>query len=85
MKKILLCCLFLMIPVLCLADQYVNGYYRKDGTYVNGYYRSSPNNTSRDNYSYKDNYNPYTGETGSNYYRNDRTSEYYNGYGQDRR
>jgi hypothetical protein len=26
----------------CPKDQWVNGYYRKDGTYVNGYYRNSP-------------------------------------------
>lgn len=26
----------------CPRDQWVNGYYRKDGTYVNGYYRNSP-------------------------------------------
>jgi hypothetical protein len=26
----------------CPKDQYVNGYYRKNGTYVEGYYRNSP-------------------------------------------
>lgn len=26
----------------CPKNQYVNGYYRSDGTYVNGYWRNSP-------------------------------------------
>ena len=26
----------------CPRDQWVNGYFRKDGTYVDGYYRNSP-------------------------------------------
>jgi hypothetical protein len=59
------------------ADQYVQGYTRKDGTYVQGYTRSSPNSSVRDNYSYKGNSNPYTRETGSSYYRNSPSSEYY--------
>lgn len=47
------------------ADEYVNGYMRKDGTYVDGHYRSSQNNNSYDNYSAKGNTNPYTGEKGT--------------------
>lgn len=62
-----------------LADQWVNGYTRSDGTYVQGHYRSDPNGTVRDNFSYKGNRNPYTGEIGTNRYRNDPSSEYYNG------
>ena len=58
-----------------LADTYVNGYYRSNGTYVAPHYRSSPNNTVTDNWSYKGNTNPYTGETGSNSY------DSYNSYG----
>lgn len=46
------------------ADQYVNGYYRGDGTYVEGYYRTDPNNTTEDNYSHYGNVNPYTGQRG---------------------
>ena len=71
----------LSISTLAFSDQYVRGYTRSDGTYVAPYTRSSPNNTVRDNFSYKDNSNPYTGETGSNYYRNSPSSEYYNGFG----
>jgi hypothetical protein len=61
------------------ADQYVHGYTRSNGTYVQPYYRSSPNNTVRDNFSYKGNVNPYTGAVGTNRYIHDRTSPYYEG------
>jgi hypothetical protein len=61
------------------ADQYVHGYTRSNGTVVQPYYRSSPNNTVRDNFSYKGNVNPYTGEVGRNRYIHDKTSPYYQG------
>lgn len=74
---------FLFASLLCLSTvasaEYVNAYTRKDGTYVQGHNRSERNDTVRDNYSYAGNTNPYTGETGSNHYRNNSTSEYYNG------
>jgi len=47
------------------ADQYVNGYFRNDGTYVDGHYRSNQNDYTFDNYSSKGNTNPYTGERGT--------------------
>jgi hypothetical protein len=50
------------------ADEYVNGYFRRDGGYVQGYHRTEPNNTTLDNYSHKGNINPYTFEQGT---RND--------------
>jgi len=61
--------LFVVFLIVCvvvfspsaLADQYVHGYTRSNGTVVQPYYRSSPNNTVRDNFSYKGNVNPYTG------------------------
>lgn len=46
------------------ADQYVNGYFRSDGTYVPPHYQTSPNSTKIDNYSTKGNVNPYTGQSG---------------------
>lgn len=53
------------------TPQYVNGYYRSNGTYVQGYYRTKANNTIRDNYSTKGNINPYTGQKGTKtYYSN---------------
>ena len=59
--------------------EYVRGYTKKNGTYVSGYQRSDSNSTVTDNYSFKGNTNPYTGQTGSNYYRNDASSPYYEG------
>lgn len=79
MKKLILALTLAFVSVVALADQYVNGYTRKDGTYVQGYTRSSPNSTVQDNFSYKGNTNPYTGSVGNNYYRNNPSSEYYNG------
>ena len=51
----------------CLAQGYnhVDGYYRRDGSYVDGHYRSNPNDTTRDNWSSKGNYNPFTGKEGN--------------------
>jgi len=54
-----------LIAFSALADTYVNGYCRKDGTCVQGYFRSSPNSTTTDNYSSQGNTNPYTGTTGT--------------------
>lgn len=60
-------------------DVWVRPYYRTDGTFVQGHYRTSPNFTVQDNFSYKGNYNPYTGQIGTNYYRHSLTSAYYTG------
>ena len=53
-----------MYALPALADQYVDGYQRSDGTYVQGHYRTDPNDTRLDNYSTRGNTNPYTGEPG---------------------
>lgn len=47
------------------ADQYVNGYYRSNGTYVQGYHRTAPDNTVNNNYGTYGNVNPYTGANGN--------------------
>ena len=47
-----------------LADQYVQGYFRSDGTYIAPHYQTAPNNTKLDNYSTRGNVNPYTGQPG---------------------
>lgn len=54
--------LFASIPV-ALADVWVNGYYRSNGTYVNGHYRSDPDGDPYNNWSFPGNTNPYTGVT----------------------
>jgi len=79
-NKILLA-FILFISLNALADTYVNGYMKKDGTYVNGYTRSSPDSTNWNNYSTQGNSNPYTGSDGTRarYYSPEASS-----YGGDR-
>lgn len=43
----------------------VRGYSKKDGTYVAPHQRTNPNQTQKDNWSSKPNYNPYTGKEGT--------------------
>ena len=47
------------------AQTYVKPHVRKDGTYVEGHVRSAPNKTDLDNYGTKGNFNPYTGQAGT--------------------
>lgn len=68
----------LFVTVSANASEYVHGYTRSDGTHVSGYYRSSPDSTVQDNYSYKGNTNPYTGQVGDNRDSNSPSSAYYN-------
>lgn len=59
------------------ADEYVNGYYRQDGTYVQPYVRSSPDNSYNNNWSVRGNTNPYTDQQGTKAPTfNDRTPGY---------
>ena len=51
----------------------------QNGVWVQGYWRSAPDNTVRNNYDHRGNVNPYTGQPGQNYDRNNPTSEYYQG------
>ncbi len=62
--------LLLLIAISCsaIADTYVNGYTKRDGTYVEPYYRSSPDNTTSNNWSTRGNVNPYTGQEGTRTY-----------------
>lgn len=65
------------LVTFCCADDFVRGYTRRDGSYVAPHYRSDSNSTVTDNYSFKGNSNPYTGQTGSNYYRQSPSSPYF--------
>lgn len=73
MKSIIAIAL-LALSAQAVADEYVNGYVRKDGTYVQPHMRSSPNNTQMDNYSTQGNVNPYTGQQGT---QTDTNNGYY--------
>lgn len=78
-KKLLLVFVLLSIIVSICYAEWVDGHARSNGTYVGGHNRSDSNSTVVDNYSYKGNTNPYTGKSGSNYYRHSRSSQYYQG------
>lgn len=47
------------------AQNYVNGYFRSDGTYVQPHYRSAPDGNGFNNFSTQGNVNPYTGQPGT--------------------
>lgn len=71
--RLLLATLFMVLPFL-IGSSYaksnsggtnsVRGYTKKDGSYVAPHQRTNPNQTQRDNWSSKPNYNPYTGKEG---------------------
>jgi hypothetical protein len=81
MKKIILTLVALTsFSQFALADTYVNGYTRSNGTYVQPYTRSDSNYTQFDNYSTRGNINPYTGNSGT---INVNTPSHNYGYNQD--
>jgi hypothetical protein len=50
MKTIFILALAAVVSAPAIADQYVNGHVRSDGTYVAPHYRSTPNSVQYDNY-----------------------------------
>ena len=64
MYRLSLFLFLLLLSGVSFSDDYVNGYYKKDGTFVQGYFKSSPNQTNLDNYSTRGNVNPYNGSEG---------------------
>lgn len=64
MKKLIFA-LISLSATASFADQYVNGYYRSNGTYVQPYHRTEPDSTKLNNYSTVGNTNPYTGKAGT--------------------
>ena len=61
MRTLLIAAALLVLPVIALAQVWVNPYVRRDGTEVQGHYRSQPDGNPYNNYSYPGNTNPYTG------------------------
>ena len=62
-KKVLtLAILLVSLASVAVADEYVRGYFRKDGTYVQPHWRSSPDSNPHNNYSYPGNVNQHAGE-----------------------
>ena len=75
-KRILVALICSLISSLVIADTWVNGYIKRDGTYVQGHYRQDPNSTNWDNYSTQGNVHPYSGESGTR--ARDHSAEAYN-------
>ena len=76
MKKLVIFLIAMVVmSAVALADTYVNGYFRSNGTYVAPHYRSSPNSTTRDNWSTYGNTNPYTGKSGTKRYNYNADSD----------
>ena len=48
-----------------LADTFVDGHFRSDGTYVQPHWRSNPDGNFSNNWSTQGNVNPYTGQWGT--------------------
>lgn len=66
MLKVLGGALILMgLTAPVMANDYVRGYYRSNGTYVQPHWRSSPDGNSYNNWSTQGNVNPYTGRAGT--------------------
>lgn len=65
MKKLTLTLLVFAVVLPASAQTYVKPHIRKDGTYVDGHHRTRPNSTVDDNYGTRGNFNPYTGQTGT--------------------
>lgn len=71
--RLVLVTLFLALSLASIAhaknnsssSNSVRGYSKKDGTYVAPHQRTNPNQTQKDNWSSKPNYNPYTGKEGT--------------------
>ena len=63
--KIIIASLILVASSLAMADNYTQGYVRKDGTYVEGHYKTAPDRNPYNNYSTQGNSNPYTGREGT--------------------
>lgn len=53
------------VSVPAMADQYVQGYTKSDGTYVAPHYRSNADGQQWNNYGTQGNVNPYTGQQGT--------------------
>lgn len=84
-KAIILTLALVALAATAMADEYVQGYTRQDGTYVQPHYRSEPNSYRNDNYSSQGNTNPYTGERGSQRNEYSTPPVYNQSYGKGRR
>ncbi len=76
MRTILLMLALASTPAL--ADTFVRGHTRSDGTYVQPHYRSNNDGNFNNNWSTQGNTNPYTGEHGTRTQPNNGYGNQYN-------
>ena len=69
-----------MTSVAAAGDELTSGRVRPDGTYVAPYHRTTPDSAVTNNYGFKGNVNPYSGQVGTQRYPQAPTSPYYNPY-----
>ncbi|MCX5803581.1 MAG: hypothetical protein NTU69_08655 [Proteobacteria bacterium] len=84
MKRFNVILLIALIAILFIVSSaftqvFVPGHYRSNGTYIQPHYRSSPDGTVTNNWSFKNNINPYTGQEGHNYNKHSPSSPFYDG------
>ena len=65
MKRLALLLILCATVSAAVADEYVQGYYRRNGTYVQPHHRTTPDGNPHNNYSTQGNVNPYTGQQGT--------------------
>ena len=56
---------FVAVTTSAVADTYVRGHTRSDGTYVQPHHRTNPDSNRFNNYGTQGNTNPYTGQAGT--------------------
>lgn len=67
-KALAIGALSLALASPAVADTFVNGHLRSDGTYVQPHHRSAPDGNFQNNWSTQGNVNPYTGKWGTRDY-----------------
>ncbi len=73
--RLAICLLLALTATAASAQTYVKPHVNKNGQYTEGHYRSAPNSTTYDNYGTRGNYNPYTGNVGTQTPREERTPQ----------
>ena len=63
--KLLILVIAMLVSTIAIADTYVKGYFKSNGTYVQPHHRSDPDSSVSNNWSTKGNVNPYTGKAGT--------------------
>ena len=77
LRKVVLAGIFsLTVASPALADTFVDGHFRSDGTYVQPHWRSNPDGNFSNNWSTQGNVNPYTGQWGTRQYPSQSFPDY---------